>query len=208
MPRAVRVVLRLLGALVVVAVAVVAVTAGRVWWTARQDDRPRSDAIVVLGASQYNGRPSAVLRFRLEQALQLWQDKVAPVIVTVGGRQPGDQYTEAGAGRQWLHEHGVPTDDLVAVETGDDTLASMKAVAAAMRQRSWDTAVLVTDPWHSLRAAAMARDQGLDVATSPTRSGPANASRETELRYIVRETGAYLYYRIFGESGDSGVSAV
>ncbi|MGN6090060.1 MAG: YdcF family protein [Actinomycetes bacterium] len=208
MPRAVRVVLRLLGALVVVAVAVVAVTAGRVWWTARQDDRPRSDAIVVLGASQYNGRPSAVLRSRLEHALQLWQDKVAPVIVTVGGRQPGDQYTEAGAGRQWLHEHGVPTDDLVAVETGDDTLASMKAVAAAMRQRSWDTAVLVTDPWHSLRAAAMARDQGLDVATSPTRSGPANASRETELRYIVRETGAYLYYRIFGESGDSGVSAV
>ena len=203
-----RLIVRLLGACVAIVVAVIAVTAFRVWWVARQDQRPHSDAIVVLGASQYNGRPSEVLQARLEHALQLWRDKVAPVVITVGGRQPGDQYTEAGSGERWLHDHGVPTSHLVAVATGSDTLSSMKAVATVMHQRSWKSAVIVTDPWHSLRSETMAQDQGLTVATSPARSGPANGSRETEVRYVVRETGAYLYYRIFGKSGDTGVSAV
>ena len=106
-------------------------SAGRIWWVARHDDRPTSDAIVVLGASQFNGRPSPVLEARLDHALDLYNGDVAPVVVTVGGSRPGDRYTEGNAGRRWLVDHGVCAADAVAVEKGADTLDSLRAVADA-----------------------------------------------------------------------------
>lgn len=200
-----RVVVRVVGVVVLLAVVVLAAVAARVWWVARQDDRRASDAIVVLGASQYDGRPSAIFAARLEHAGQLWKDHVAPVVITVGGNQPGDRFTEAVAGRRWLDQHGVPKSKVVAVPTGRDTLASLRAVADTMHARGWSSAVVVTDPWHSLRARTMARDLGIAAVTSPTRTGPVVDDRGLEARYIVRETGAYLYYLIFHESGDTGI---
>ena len=97
------------------ALLVLVVTAGRVWWFARQDDRRTSDAIVVLGAAQFDGRPSSVFTARLVHARDLWQDDVAPRIITVGGNRAGDRFTEASAGKRWLAEHGVPADRVVAV---------------------------------------------------------------------------------------------
>ena len=199
---------RTVAALVVLVVLMLAVTAGRIWWVARHDDRRTSDAIVVLGAAQFDGRPSSIFTARLDHASELWEDGVAPRMITVGGKQAGDRFTEAAAGKTWLADHGVPADRVVAVETGTDTLSSVRAVAETMRQEGWKTAVIVTDPWHSLRTRSMARSQGIDAVTSPTRQGPAVRTRGTELRYIARETLAYLYFLVFRRSSDSGPNAL
>ncbi|WP_233496082.1 YdcF family protein [Geodermatophilus sp. TF02-6] len=191
---------RMVGALALSFVLLVGSTATAIWWTARQDARPASDAIVVLGSAQYNGVPSSIFEARLEHARALYEDGVAPVVVTVGGKATGDQFTEAEAGRDYLADGGVPADALLPVEEGVDTLESMRAVAAVFDERGWTTAVLVTDPWHALRAERMAEDAGIVADSSPTRQGPAVQTRVTQFRYILRETAAYLLYRATGES--------
>jgi uncharacterized SAM-binding protein YcdF (DUF218 family) len=187
-------------AAVLAALLLVGGTALAIWWTARQDARPRSDAIVVLGSAQYNGVPSSIFEARLEHALQLYRQGVAPVVVTVGGKKAGDEFTEAEAGRDYLGKAGIPRDHLLAVQEGVDTLQSMQDVAAAFRARGWHSAVLVTDPWHVMRAERMADDSGIDASSSPTRQGPAVQTRTTQFRYILRETAAYLLYRATGRS--------
>jgi uncharacterized SAM-binding protein YcdF (DUF218 family) len=199
---------KVLAVVVTLALVVLAVTAGRVWWTARQDDRRVSDVIVVLGASQFDGRPSSVFTARLVHARDLWRDDIAPRIITVGGNQVGDRFTEASAGKRWLAEHGVPASRVVAVQTGNDTLSSVTAVQKRMHRRGWRTAVIVTDPWHALRTGSMAEDRGIDAVLSPTRRGPAVRQRSTQIRYIGRETLAYLYWKAFHRSADAGPSAV
>jgi uncharacterized SAM-binding protein YcdF (DUF218 family) len=195
-------------AVVTIALLVLALTAGRVWWTARQDDRRVSDAIVVLGAAQFDGRPSSVFTARLVHARNLWRDDVAPRIITVGGNREGDRFTEAAAGKRWLTENGVPARRIVAVPTGSDTLSSVTAVHKSMQRRGWSTAVVVTDPWHALRTGSMASDRGIEAVLSPTRRGPAVRQRSTEIRYIGRETLAYIYWKVFHRSADSGPNAV
>ncbi|MBW8483504.1 YdcF family protein [Actinomadura parmotrematis] len=173
----------------------------RVWWQARQDERPRSDAIIVLGAAQYNGVPSPILKWRLQHALDLYRDGVAPRIVTVGGKAPGDNFTEADSGRRWLiTKGGLPADRVVAVPSGRDTLQSFEAVGKVYKQRGWRSGVIVTDPWHGLRSKRMAEDNGIEAASSPTRSGPSVMTRDTQFHYIVRETGGYLSYVLLGKS--------
>jgi uncharacterized SAM-binding protein YcdF (DUF218 family) len=191
---------RVLGAAVLACFLLVASTPLAIWWNARQDSRPSSDAIVVLGTAQYNGVPSSIFEARLEHAIALYQDGVAPVIVTVGGKVDGDEFTEAEAGRAYLADAGVPVDALLAVEEGVDTLQSMRVVGAAFDERGWSSAVLVTDPWHAMRAQRMAEDSGMEAESSPTRQGPAVQTRATQFRYILRETAAYLLYRATGES--------
>ncbi len=191
---------RVFAAGVLAALLLVASTALAIWWTARQDSRPASDAIVVLGSAQYNGVPSSIFEARLEHALALWEEGVAPVVVTVGGKAAGDQFTEAEAGQAYLRDAGVPEESLLAVPEGVDTLESMRAVGAAYAERGWSSAVLVTDPWHAMRAERMAEDSGVSAESSPTRQGPAVQTRTTQFRYILRETAAYLLYRVTGES--------
>ncbi|MGY2067823.1 YdcF family protein [Blastococcus sp. SYSU DS0619] len=191
---------RVAGAGVLAAVLLVASTALAIWWTARQDSRPQSDAIVVLGSAQYNGVPSSIFEARLEHARALYEAGVAPVIVTVGGKAAGDTFTEAEAGRDYLTAAGVPAEALLAVPEGVDTLESMRVVGAAFAERGWERAVLVTDPWHAMRAERMAEDAGMQAESSPTRQGPAVQTRATQFRYILRETAAYLLYRVTGES--------
>ena len=191
---------RVLLAAVLAFVLLVGSTALAIWWTARHDSRPSADAIVVLGSAQYNGRPSSIFEARLEHALSLWEDGVAPVVVTVGGKAAGDQFTEAEAGRDYLLDAGIPAESLLPVQEGVDTLESMRAVGAAFAERGWSDAVLVTDPWHAMRAERMAEDAGISAESSPTRQGPAVQTRNTQFRYILRETAAYLLYRVTGES--------
>jgi uncharacterized SAM-binding protein YcdF (DUF218 family) len=194
----------LVGRVVLAAVLACLILAGStalaIWWTARQDARPKSDAIVVLGSAQYNGRPSSIFAARLEHARALYQQGIAPVVVTVGGRKSGDNFTEAEAGRDYLAQEGIPARALLAVPEGVDTLQSMQDVAAVFRQRGWRSAVLVTDPWHVMRAQRMAEDSGIDAVSSPTRQGPAVQTRTTQFLYIMRETAAYLLYRVTGHS--------
>ncbi|MGY1746456.1 YdcF family protein [Blastococcus sp. SYSU D00695] len=192
---------RFVGAAVLAVLLLVASTAVAIWWTARHDSRPASDAIVVLGSAQYNGTPSSIFEARLEHALRLYEDGVAPLIVTVGGKADGDVTTEAEAGREYLAEEGgVPRDALLAVPEGVDTLESMRAVARVFDEQGMHSAVLVTDPWHAMRAERMAEDAGIEAESSPTRQGPAVQTRTTQFSYILRETAAYLLYRATGES--------
>jgi uncharacterized SAM-binding protein YcdF (DUF218 family) len=181
---------------IVVAGMVVGGTAFRVWQVAREDDRRPVDMVVVLGAAQYDGSPSPIFAARLRHARQLYDQGLAAHIVTVGGRRAGDGYTEAAAGRRYLLDQGVHPDAVVALGEGSDTFGSLRAVATEAGQRGWRTALLVSDPWHSLRARTMARDDGIEAWTSPTHSGPVVRSRETQVRYIVRETAALLFYRL------------
>ena len=187
---------------VLILALVVGGTGFRVWQAARQDDRTRADAVVVLGAAQYAGRPSPILEARLQHAKTLYDNGVAGYIVTGGGRRAGDQYTEAEAGVRWLTSHGVPRGKVIAVGEGNDTLGTIKAVAKLTEQRGWSSAVIVSDPWHSLRARVMARDAGLSAWTSPTHSGPVVQTREIQAKYILRETAALLYYRVFNAPAD------
>jgi uncharacterized SAM-binding protein YcdF (DUF218 family) len=122
------------------------------------------------------------------------------VVVTVGGRAAGDEFTEAEAGREYLVNSGIPADAVLAVPEGVDTLESMRVVSTAFGERGWSSAVLVTDPWHAMRAERMAEDSGIEAESSPTRQGPAVETRGTQFRYILRETAAYLLYRVTGES--------
>jgi uncharacterized SAM-binding protein YcdF (DUF218 family) len=182
---------------VVFLVAVLAVTGARVWYVGRQDSHPHSDVILVLGAAQFDGRPSATLRARLDHAKALFDAGVAARIVTVGGKQPADRFTEAQAGVAYLKDRGVPAADLFHVDEGSDTLLSLRAADGLLRSHGWRRVVLVTDPPHSLRSRTMARDLGLLASTSPTRTGPGNAGGLAEGRYVARETLGYLFYLAF-----------
>jgi vancomycin permeability regulator SanA len=186
------------GAIAVVAVLLLLVggTAFRIWQYGRIDDRNHADVILVLGAAQYNGDPSSILQARLNHAKTLYDEGVADHIVTVGGRQPTDKYTEAQAGDIYLSDNGVPKDRITEVNTGNDTLTSLQAAAAVLKTHGWGSAVLVSDPWHMFRSETMAEASGIDAWTSPTHSGPAVQTRSTQLRYIFRETAALLYYRV------------
>lgn len=178
-----------------------------VWKVARNTDDDKADTIVVLGAAQYDGQPSSIFQWRLQHALDLWRDGYAGTIVTVGGARQGDLYSEASAGKKWLVEQGdVPASAVVAVEQGSNTLSSAQALAPVFAEHGWQNAIVVTDPPHTLRAMTMIGDQGIAVYGSPTRSGPAVQSRKTQFEYIVRETGALLYYGVFGGSPETGMA--
>jgi len=194
---------RLVAGTLLVGILVLGGTAFRVWEVARLDERLPVDAVVVLGAAQYDGNPSSIFAARLRHAQSLYEDGLAPRIVTTGGGRQGDAYTEAEAGRRYLISRGVPAADVVAVGMGSDTLGSLQAVAARAAQDGWNSALIVSDPWHLLRARTMARDSGLQAWTSPTRSGPVVQTRETQVRYIVRETAALLFYRLTHASVDT-----
>ncbi|WP_285751022.1 YdcF family protein [Lentzea sp. NBRC 105346] len=201
--RVLRLLLRLVLGAIVVAVLVVGGTAFRVWQVARVDDWTRADVAIVLGAAQFNGVPSDVLEARLNHTLKLYRQGVVSYIATTGGKKPGDNYTEGEAGKIWLVDHGVPADHVLEVGEGSDTLGSLRAAANVAKAQGLKTAVIVSDPWHSLRARTMAEDAGLAAWTSPTRSGPNVQTRETQWFYIKRETGALLYYRLMKSHVDA-----
>lgn len=188
--------------MVLISALVVGGTGIRVWQVARLDDREPADIVIVLGAAQYSGKPSAILEARLKHAKNLYDQGVVSYVVTSGGRQEGDRYTEADAGVRWLTARGLPPDRVVGVGEGNDTLGSVRAVANVAKQRGWTSAVIVSDPWHSMRARTMARDEGLGAQSSPTHTGPAVQTRETQARYIVYETAALLYYRVLNAPAD------
>ncbi len=187
---------RVVLAVVVVLLLVLAVTAVRVVQAGRSDQARTADVIVVLGAAQFDGRPQEYLRSRLEHAKGLLDAGTAPRVITVGGKQPGDRFTEGEAGRTYLLEHGVPADDVIAVGNGNNTLDSLRSAAAVMKKRGWSSAVVVTDPWHELRSTQMLADQGVTAYGSPTTGGPAVQGRSVEVRYVARESVAYLAYEV------------
>lgn len=186
---------RFLALLVIFVIALPLYISFQIWWVGTHPSTKQTDAIVVLGAAQLNGRPGPLLAARLQHALTRYPEQ-APFIVTTGGKAPGDYTTEAEVGRQWLHVRGVPFADIKAVAVGRDTYASTRAYAKYIKKRSWSSVVLVTDPWHCYRARAMARHFELDAVCSPSTTGPAT---HPTWRYFQREILGFLAFTFLSD---------
>ncbi len=186
--RALTIVRRVLTLVVVLAFAVWAISATAVMiWSSRDEARP-AHAIVVLGAAQYAGRPSPVLRARLDHALDLWRRHLGKLLILTGGTGAGDTTSEAAVGKTYAIKHGVP-DTVILTETqGRTTSESMRAVAAMLEARGLQTAVLVSDPFHMLRLRILARRFGFTPYTSPTQTSPISPNREQRWKYIFSES--------------------
>ena len=159
---------------------------------ARNDEARQVDAIVVMGAAQYNGRPSSVLSARLDHALALYEQGYAPVIIVTGGKLEGDVYTEAGVSEQYLLDRGVPQQAILMEDAGGDTWESMQAVGDIARGREISTVLIVSDGFHLFRSERMAGAVGLDAYSSAAPDSPIKPWSGNEFSYVIRETGAVI----------------
>ena len=185
---AVKIIRRLLTIAVVAAFTVWIVSAIAVLvWSLRDEARP-AQAIVVLGAAQYSGKPSPVLRARLNHALDLWNRHLAALLILTGGTGAGDTTSEAAVGRTYARKHGVPDSAILVENEGRTTSESMRAVAAMLEVRGLQSALLVSDPFHMLRLRILARRFGFTPYTSPTQTSPISPNREERWKYIFSES--------------------
>lgn len=166
-------------------------------WQRRDTARP-AEAIVVLGAAQYAGHPSPVLRARLDHALALYERGLAPRLIVTGGRGNGDTTSEAEVSRRYVERRGVPDSAVLIEPNGRTTEESMIGVAALMRRQPSRDVILVSDPFHMLRLAIIARQLGLRPYLSPTRTSPISASRALSERYILGESVKVPFALMFG----------
>ena len=153
-----------------------------------RDDAQKADVVVVLGAAQYDGRPSPVLRARLDHAIRLYHAGIAPRMITTGGVGPGDTVSEAMVGRRYAARHGVPADSILTERSGLGTTESLAAVVRLMRDGKMESAVLVSDPFHMLRLRLLAARFGIAAHSSPTRTSPISRNSDQEWRHVVRES--------------------
>ena len=188
-------------ALAIAMVVLVAWTASMVMVSrvGRRDEARKADAIVVLGAAQYVGRPSPVLRARVDHAVSLWKGGLAPTLILTGGTGVGDTTSEAAVARKYAMSRGVPDRAIVMEMRGRTTSESMRAVARIMDDREQKSVILVSDPFHMLRLSILARRFGLEPYTSPTRTSPITSNREEHWKYMVSESVkaplAYIFER-------------
>jgi uncharacterized SAM-binding protein YcdF (DUF218 family) len=178
---------RAIGLVLLAAMSIYTVALVTVLVVSQQDQRRAVDAIVVLGAAQYNGRPSPVLRARLDHALRLYNEGYAPRIVVTGGVGRGDTTSEAIVGRHYLLARDVVPGDVVVQPQGRSTQASMTAVAAWLEAEGLHSVILVSDPFHMFRLRLEARRTNLQAYTSPTESSPISDNPVVELRYLAAE---------------------
>ena len=159
-----------LGVVVVFVAGYLLISLLQVWNTGRSADRQPVDAIVVLGAAQYDGRPSPQLQARLDHALELWNLNLASYIVVTGGKQEGDRFTEAETARKFFESSGVAGDLIFEENSGTTTYASLLDVSKVASQKKIARVLIVSDPFHLLRAKLIAKEVGLDATSSSTRA--------------------------------------
>lgn len=203
MPRSTRRPLAFLSRMFLVAVAGWLLCLAMIFaWSMRSSDG-NADAIVVLGAAQYSGRPSPVLKARLDQALSLWKAERAPLMVFTGGQRTGDVISEAAAGRRFAMRQGMPANAILLEATGRTSLESVHGAAILIKQHHDSLqgapqsaphraprVLLVSDPFHMLRVDILARMHGLTPLLAPTRTSPISANRSKALEYMIRESFA------------------
>jgi uncharacterized SAM-binding protein YcdF (DUF218 family) len=162
----------------------------------REDSAQPATAIVVMGAAQYGGHPSPVLRARLDHAIALWHQHLAPWLIVTGGVGAGDTTSEGAVSRRYVRQHGVPDSVILVEGRGRTTSESLHGVASLLPPAAPATVILVSDPFHMLRLSLLARRLGMTPYVSPTRTSPISANREQRWRYVVAESvkvpAAYL----------------
>ena len=189
-------VLQSLGLIVLIAAVYFVVSLLQVWNTGRSADRQPVGAIVVLGAAQYDGRPSPQLQARLDHALELWNLNLASYIVVTGGKQEGDRFTEAAASRKFLESSGVASDLIFEENSGTTTYASLFAVSQVANQLGIDRVLIVSDPFHLLRAELIANEVGLKASSSATQSSVIRGG--DAFRHNIQEAAGVAIGRIVG----------
>ena len=190
---------RVVGLLMTISLLYGCVSVAQVWWVGRSDQARSVDAIVVLGVAQYDGRPSPQLQARLDHVLALWQEGLAPLVITTGGNQPGDRFTEAETSANYLIEGlidsspdvAVPAESIVQENSGSTTRESLIAVRNIMQDRGLHSVLIITDPYHSLRSRLIAQDLGLVAYISPTRTSPLRGASAVS-RHVREALGVAL----------------
>ena len=168
-----------------------------IYMAARSNQERQVDAIVVMGAAQFNGRPSAVLRARLDTTFDVWEDGIAPVIIVTGGKMPGDQFTESEASRDYLVNLGVPEEAILLENEGRTSQSSLQGVGSIARERGIHSVLIVSDGFHLFRSKLIADRNGLDAYGVAANNSPIAPWSTTEFEYIVRESAATLAYVFF-----------
>lgn len=166
-------------------------------FTASLDLATNADAIVVLGAASYAGNPSPVFKARLEHAAELFQKKLAPIIITTGGIYAGEAISEGATGKKFLEEIGIPADQILAEENSETTKQNLTRIAEIAKERNLSKIILVSDPFHMYRAVRIAEDLGLSAFPSPTRKSPISKNFWLELWYVGRELILSFMHIIF-----------
>ncbi len=196
--------MRALARLIVVGVVaggvLVGYTAYRIWDQGGRDERRPADAIVVMGAAQYDGRPSPLFAARLDHAIELYRAGIAPHLIVTGGKAEGDRTTEAASAREYAIRHDVPAEAILVEDRSRTTLQSIRGVKQVMDDAGLATAVFVSDPSHMLRVLRMASDVGIDAFGSPTRTSPLERDALRTTDAIIHELGALAFYFVSGES--------
>lgn len=196
--------LKFLAFLLLVVLVIPTWALAKTWYTANNETIRKADAIVVMGAAQLDGRPGEVLTARLKETARIYNNNFAPKIYTLGAGAPGDRFTEARAGRNWLIKNKISKSAVIEVPYGRDSFRSIKAfskkIKSSKMQNEVRDIVIVTDPYHCLRSMTMANDQGFIATCSPTKVGIASLEK-VGFKYLVRETGAYLAYVTLGRRG-------
>jgi uncharacterized SAM-binding protein YcdF (DUF218 family) len=197
LPHPVRLALKIVGLLVVAIVVYFAVTLAQVWLTSLVYAPQRADAIVVMGAAQYDGVPSPDLVGRLQDALSLWQRHLASTVVVTGSKEKTDKYTEAEASAMWLEQHGVPAADIIEVG-GNDSWTNLSLAATALQQRGLLKVIVVTDGFHEDRSLAIATSVGLQAWPMPSTDSPIKGW--ATVPYYAKETVGVAVGRVVGYS--------
>ncbi len=182
---------------VVLLAGYVVVTAVQVWLTSRRSDARPAEAVVVMGAAQYDGVPSPDLAARLGEAESLLRRHLAPIVVVTGYKEPGDRYTEAQASGTWLVDHGLAADEIVEVG-GSDSWANLSDAANVLHRRGLDKVLIVTDGFHEDRSLAIATDVGLQAWPAPVSDSPI--SGWSSVPYFAKETLGVAVGRVVGYS--------
>ncbi|MCU1368570.1 MAG: hypothetical protein JWL72_4345 [Ilumatobacteraceae bacterium] len=183
-------------ALVLLLIAYYAINLFQVWQVGRSDQARPVDAIIVMGAAQYDGRPSPQLQARLDHVVELWNEGLAPLVIVTGGNQPGDRFTEASTSAQYLTEHGVDPAAIAEEDHGHSSWESLAAVAPILTAHGARTVLLVSDPYHSLRIRLMAQELGFVAYVSPTRTSPVRGT--TAFGKEIKEAAGISLGRIIG----------
>ena len=170
----------------------------RIWEQGERDDQRPADAIVVMGAAQYDGRPSPLFAARLDHAIQLYRTGVAARLMVTGGKAFGDRTTEAATARAYAIAHGVPADAILGEDTSRTTLESIHAVGQVLRTNGLANAVFVSDRPHMLRVLWMAADDGILAWGSPTRTSPIEHDPVGQVDATLHELGALAQYFLLG----------
>ena len=164
--------------------------------SAGRDEAKVSDAIIVLGAAQYNGRPSKILKARLDHALELYKRGFAKSIITTGGYGPDPNYSEAQVSTEYLMKHGVSLIDIVTEQASLTTHDSIRAATVLMKSKDWKTVVVVSDGFHLYRLKEMFEDEGIVAYTSPAPASPIESSASQRFWYSLREVFLFSAYRL------------